>query len=167
MARPIIVRLDREITPVFPRRCVVCAREHPASSLRLFTRDELRGYNLLAGWFTVRVPCCVPCGRWLRVMRVGRFFWTLLAASAWLFFGVFYLVECLHWPGVKCGLITLGGICVTFLAEGIWREWLCPPAFNIDVTDAYVDYKFRRYEDAALFAKENGQEPVNERGNTV
>jgi len=159
MARPIIVRLGREITPVFPKRCVICARENPASSLRLFTRDGLRAANLLAGWFTVRVTCCVGCGRWLRVMRVGRFFWTLASAAAWLFLGVFYLAERLHWPGVKCGLVTLGGICVTFFAEGLWREWLSPPAFNIDVADAHVDYKFRRYEDAALFAQANGLEP--------
>ena len=141
--------------------------EQPASSMRLLTRNGMRGSELQSGWFTVRVPCCVGCGFRLRLARAVRFIGTMIMAAAWVCFGLFYLEPRWHLPGVACGLIALGGICVMLLAQFFWT-YFHPPAFDLEISEVavqgtagttretFVDYKFRDRALALRFAHANG-----------
>ena len=69
-------------------------------------------------------------------------------------FGVFYLLQRLHLPGLVCGLITLAGVAITFFALFFWTDFH-PPAFDVEVSDHATEYSFRDHALAVAFANHN------------
>jgi hypothetical protein len=58
-------------------------------------------------------------------------------------------------------LIVLGLCCVGFLAVFLWNRFF-PPAFQVDVHPAHVEYEFRDGVLAREFAELNGAAPADE-----
>jgi hypothetical protein len=151
--------LPRHEAAALPDRCVVCNAGHPGSSTRIIARNNLSGRALWAGWFSLRVPCCPVCGVRLQLWRIWDFCRTLIIAGACFAFGMIYLLPRLE--GWATGLIVLGLCCVGFLAVFLWNRFF-PPAFRVDVHDAYVEYEFRDATLAREFAELNGAHPADE-----
>jgi hypothetical protein len=153
------VVLPRQEAAAFPDRCVVCNTDHPASSTRIIARDNRNGRLLWLGWFSVRVPCCPACGVRLQLWRAWDFCRTLIIAGACFAFGMIYLLPRLE--GWATGLIVLGLCCVGFLAVFLWNRFF-PPAFQVDVHSAHVEYEFRDAALAREFAELNQACPADE-----
>jgi hypothetical protein len=153
------VVLFRQETAVFPDRCVLCCAERPGSATRILARDNVNGRMLWLGWFSVRVPCCQVCGVRLQLWRAWDFCRTLIIAGASFAFGMIYLLPRLE--GWATGLIVLGLCCVGFLAVFLWNRFF-PPAFQVDVHAAHVEYEFRNGALAREFAELNGAAPAGE-----
>jgi hypothetical protein len=107
----------------------------------------------------VRVPCCAACGVRLRLWRAWDFCRTLIIAGACFAFGMICLLPRLE--GWATGLIVLGLCCAGFLAVLLWNRFF-PPAFQVDVHSAYVEYEFRDAALAREFAELNGARPADE-----
>jgi CHASE2 domain-containing sensor protein len=95
----------------------------------------------------------------LQLWRAWDFCRTLLIGGASFAFGMIYLLP--RSEGWAVGLIVLGLCCVGFLAVFVWNRFF-PPAFQVDVHSAYVEYEFRDGALAREFAELNGARPAKE-----
>jgi hypothetical protein len=155
MRRIATVTLPRNRVPNFPDRCVTCGKAGPGSLTRLVANDLFSGG---LSFFTVRVPCCRPCGHRLHAWRIWSSVRALLIAGLAVWLGIAILLPRL--PDVTTGLIVLGLITTTFLSIAIW-ERIFPPAFAVDPGRLAVDYEFRDPEQAEEFARANGAVEVS------
>jgi len=146
------VVLPRDREAFFPDRCVVCNADHPAGSTRIIARNNLHGQLLWLGWFSVRIPCCRTCGVRLQLWRAWDFCRTLIIAGVSLAFGLVVLLPRLG--DLPTGLITLALCGLGFVAVFIWNRFF-PPAFNVEVRDAHVEYEFREESLAREFGELN------------
>ena len=155
MSRIATVTLPRNRIPNFPDRCVTCGKSGPGSLTRLVAYDLFSG-GLIP--FTVRVPCCRPCGLRLHAWRLWSSVRALLIAGLAMWLGIAILLPRL--PDVTTGLIVLGLISATFMGIAIWDR-IFPPAFTVDPRRLTVDYEFRDPKQAAEFARVNGAVQVS------
>jgi len=156
--------IDRVFTVTAPAQlpvrfadlCVACERTAPGHAARLVTRDARYQLALWAGWHTLRVPACRRCALRLHLRRWWTFARTLLVGVAGMAFGLLVLLPRLS--GLATGLSVLALIALSFLAL-FFVDRRFPPAFNMDLRGALIDYEFRSASCAERFAALNGAVP--------
>ena len=63
------IKIPREVRPVFPDCCIVCARPEPGHYASLFAGEWRDGKSFLEGSYSLKVPCCAGCAPRLHVRR--------------------------------------------------------------------------------------------------
>jgi hypothetical protein len=165
MARLLSVVLAKEVEPQFPDRCVASGQEHPGFATWILGRNDVKGVNLLDGWFAVRVPCC-RARRWsLHARRILNSFWALTLVALGSFLGVLlgthsafgwmgWAVPSIEWLCTAAFAVTL------VISVGLYLWGRRHPAwFTFEVYEECVDYQFLSSDYAAEFAKLNSGVP--------
>jgi hypothetical protein len=153
-----IVRLPREVVPVFPDQCCACGSQRPGEQFRARTRPfRLRDVfqpwaTLLGGWVHVEVPACPPCRSRMAWEPLRRVMLGLcgFALSLWL-------VHPWWRDGMQLLDISLFLVVVTTMSAVpallVLKFW--PPAFDFTIQGGDSEYEFASAEYAKLFLAAN------------
>ena len=124
--------------PRFPDRCVVCGRDHPATTALLFAAVPRRTWLLGRDTpYSVLVPCCWKCALALHARRLGR---TLLICGVPVITLGLLLLRNLPRDGAVLITAGIGGAVALGLAT-VRRRY--PPRFDLLAGSELVTFGFQ------------------------
>jgi hypothetical protein len=153
------VRLEKDRAPVFPDRCVNCARERPEAALEYSCAHRSILWNFLIflpGFRRIRVqvPVCAECLPLVRRRRRLKW-WVELVVILAVVAVVYLITRMLDWsPRKPTRLFIVFLACIPAFALFSYF----PPPFDLTPLSTHVDYEFRDLDYAREFAALNDAE---------